>query len=215
MKSILIIGLGRFGSYMAKKFAELGNDVMVMDTDEERVNELLPYVTSAQIGDATKPSVLEALDVESYDLCVVSVGENFQSSLEATSLLKEAGAKRTVMLNVSGPFHSPMLKKAGEELAQVLEGVELSPLAVPYVTNVTAQQVTDIGQTKALLAEQVSSSVRWQQSMENLIAEGVDTFVEIGPGRTLAGFMRKISRDVTVYNVGAWADVEKVAQALK
>ena len=97
----------------------------------------------------------------------------------------------------------------------MLESVELSPLAVPYVTNVTAQQVTEIGQTKALLAEQVSSSVRWQQSMENLIAEGVDTFVEIGPGRTLAGFMRKISRDVTVYNVGAWADVEKVAQALK
>ena len=109
----------------------------------------------------------------------------------------------------------PQLKKAGEELAQVLESVELSPLDVPYVTNVTAQQVTDISQTKELLAEQVSSSVRWQQSMENLIADGVDTFIEIGPGRTLAGFMRKISRDVTVYNVGTWADVEKVAESLK
>ena len=133
----------------------------------------------------------------------------------AAEKLKEAGAKRAVMLNVSGPFHSPMLKKAGEELAQVLESVELSPLDVPYVTNVTAQQVTDISQTKELLAEQVSSSVRWQQSMENLIADGVDTFIEIGPGRTLAGFMRKISRDVTVYNVGTWADVEKVAESLK
>ena len=97
----------------------------------------------------------------------------------------------------------------------MLESVELSPLDVPYVTNVTAQQVTDISQTKELLAEQVSSSVRWQQSMENLIADGVDTFIEIGPGRTLAGFMRKISRDVTVYNVGTWADVEKVAESLK
>ena len=133
----------------------------------------------------------------------------------AAEKLKEAGAKRTVMLNVSGPFHSPMLEKAGEELAEVLQGVELSPLKVPYVTNVTAQEVTDISQTKELLARQVSSSVRWQQSMENLIAAGVDTFVEIGPGRTLAGFMRKISRDVTVYNVGTWADVEKVAESLK
>ena len=97
----------------------------------------------------------------------------------------------------------------------MLQGVELSPLKVPYGTNVTAQEVTDISQTKELLARQVSSSVRWQQSMENLIAAGVDTFVEIGPGRTLAGFMRKISRDVTVYNVGTWADVEKVAESLK
>ena len=119
------------------------------------------------------------------------------------------------MLNVSGPFHSPMLEKAGEELAEVLQGVELSPLKVPYVTNVTAQEVTDISQTKELLARQVRSSVRWKQSMEKMIAAGVDTFVEIGPGRTLAGFMRKISRDVTAYNVGTWADVEKVAESLK
>ena len=159
---------------------------------------------------------VEGVSVANYNCPGQIVITGAAGAVEAASeKLKEAGAKRTVMLNVSGPFHSPMLKKAGEELAQVLESVELSPLAVPYVTNVTAQQVTDIGQTKALLAEQVSSSVRWQQSMENLIAEGVDTFVEIGPGRTLAGFMRKISRDVTVYNVGAWADVEKVAQALK
>lgn len=159
---------------------------------------------------------VEGVSVANYNCPGQIVITGAAGAVEAASeKLKEAGAKRTVMLNVSGPFHSPMLKKAREELAQVLESVELSPLAVPYVTNVTAQQVTDIGQTKALLAEQVSSSVRWQQSMENLIAEGVDTFVEIGPGRTLAGFMRKISRDVTVYNVGAWADVEKVAQALK
>ncbi len=159
---------------------------------------------------------MEGVSVANYNCPGQIVITGAAGAVEAASeKLKEAGAKRTVMLNVSGPFHSPMLKKAGVELAQVLEGVELSPLTVPYVTNVTAQQVTDMGQTKALLAEQVSSSVRWQQSMENLIAAGVDTFVEIGPGRTLAGFMRKISRDVTVYNVGAWADVEKVAQALK
>ena len=159
---------------------------------------------------------MEGVSVANYNCPgqIVITGETKAVEVAAEKL-KEAGAKRAVMLNVSGPFHSPMLKKAGEELAQVLEGVELSPLDVPYVTNVTAQQVTDISQTKELLAEQVSSSVRWQQSMENLIADGVDTFIEIGPGRTLAGFMRKISRDVTVYNVGTWADVEKVAESLK
>ncbi|MBE5063274.1 ACP S-malonyltransferase [Lachnospiraceae bacterium DSM 108991] len=159
---------------------------------------------------------MEGVSVANYNCPgqIVITGET-KAVEAAAEKLKEAGAKRAVMLNVSGPFHSPMLKKAGEELAQVLEGVELSQLNVPYVTNVTAQQVTDISQTKELLAEQVSSSVRWQQSMENLIADGVDTFIEIGPGRTLAGFMRKISRDVTVYNVGTWADVEKVAESLK
>ena len=159
---------------------------------------------------------MEGVSVANYNCPgqIVITGET-KAVEAAAEKLKEAGARRAVMLNVSGPFHSPMLKKAGEELAQVLESVELSPLDVPYVTNVTAQQVTDISQTKELLAEQVSSSVRWQQSMENLIADGVDTFIEIGPGRTLAGFMRKISRDVTVYNVGTWADVEKVAESLK
>lgn len=159
---------------------------------------------------------MEGVSIANYNCPgqIVITGET-KAVEAAAGKLKEAGAKRTVMLNVSGPFHSPMLEKAGEELAEVLQGVELSPLKVPYVTNVTAQEVTDISQTKELLARQVSSSVRWQQSMENLIAAGVDTFVEIGPGRTLAGFMRKISRDVTVYNVGTWADVEKVAESLK
>lgn len=159
---------------------------------------------------------MEGVSIANYNCPgqIVITGET-KAVEAAAEKLKEAGAKRTVMLNVSGPFHSPMLGKAGEELAEVLQGVELSPLKVPYVTNVTAQEVTDISQTKELLARQVSSSVRWQQSMENLIADGVDTFIEIGPGRTLAGFMRKISRDVTVYNVGTWADVEKVAESLK
>lgn len=124
--------------------------------------------------------------------------------------LKEAGAKRTEMLNVSGPFHSPLLLPAGKELAGELESIELRPLRVPYVTNVTEEKITDIGETKGLLARQVSSPVRWMQSMEAMIADGVDTFVEIGPGRTLAGFMKKIDRSVKVLNISSWEDVEKV-----
>lgn len=137
-----------------------------------------------------------------------------ESVEQASEALKEAGAKRVLPLNVSGPFHSPMLEEAGRELGQTLVNVKLSPLAIPYVTNVTAEYVTDISETKALLEKQVASSVRWQQSVENMIADGVDTFVEIGPGKTLAGFMRKINRDVKVYNVGTWEDVDKVVNEL-
>ena len=133
---------------------------------------------------------------------------------QAADALKEAGAKRVLPLNVSGPFHSSLLEQAGEELGKELEQVDFSDLPIPYVTNVTAEYVTDITKTKELLARQVASSVRWQQSMELLIADGVDTFVEIGPGRTLAGFLRKINREVKVYNVGTWEDVDKVVNEL-
>ena len=132
----------------------------------------------------------------------------------AAEVLKQAGAKRVVPLRVSGPFHSPLLKKAGEELAEELKNTALHTLQIPYVTNVTAEKVDDISATRELLAEQVSSPVRWMQSMENMIADGVDTFVEIGPGRTLAGFMKKINRDVKVCNISAWEDIEKVVGEL-
>lgn len=144
---------------------------------------------------------------------IVITGET-KAVEEAAEALKEAGAKRAVMLNVSGPFHSPMMKPAGAELAEVLEKTELRALRIPYVTNVTATYVSDIGETKALLARQVSESVRWQESVERMIAEGVDTFVEIGPGRTLAGFLKKINREVQVYNIGTWEDVDKVVEEL-
>ena len=144
---------------------------------------------------------------------IVITGEK-EAVEQASVKLKEAGAKRTVMLNVSGPFHSPMLIPAGEKLKKELENVQMHPLAVPYITNVTARKVEDINETRALLADQVSSSVRWMQSMEYLISEGVDTFVEIGPGKTLAGFMKKINRDAKVYNIAKWEDVDAVLKQL-
>ena len=158
---------------------------------------------------------IDGVTIANYNCPGQIVITGWKESVEkASEELKAAGAKRVMPLNVSGPFHSPMLEEAGRELGQVLAGVQLSELEIPYVTNVTAEYVTDISETKALLATQVASSVRWQQSVENMIADGVDTFVEIGPGRTLAGFMRKISRDVKVYNVGTWEDVDKVVSEL-
>ena len=132
----------------------------------------------------------------------------------ACEKLKEAGAKRTVMLNVSGPFHSNMLTGAGEKLGKVLETVQVHTPSIPYVANVTAQYVTEADQVKPLLIKQVSSSVRWQQSMEMLLEDGVDTFIEIGPGKTLAGFMKKINRTVKVFNIEKLEDIEKVRQTI-
>lgn len=133
---------------------------------------------------------------------------------EAVEALKEAGAKRAVLLNVSGPFHSPMLESAGRELEREMAGMEFMKLKIPYVTNVTADYVKDIEETKGLLAKQVSAPVRWQESMEKMISEGVDTFVEIGPGKTLNGFLRKIDRSVKIWNIQTWEDVDKVANEL-
>ena len=133
----------------------------------------------------------------------------------ACEKLKEAGAKRAIMLNVSGPFHSRMLTGAGEKLGEVLEQVEIHPLSIPYVANVTAEYMTDAADVKPLLMKQVSSSVRWEQSVRAMLADGVDTFIEIGPGKTLAGFMKKIDRTVKVLNIEKLEDVDKVVEELR
>lgn len=139
---------------------------------------------------------------------IVITGE--EASVQAAGeKCKEAGAKRVVPLKVSGPFHSAMLKGAGEKLGEELMHVTIQDFTVPYLANVTADYVTDKNEVKPLLEKQVCSSVRWQQSVERMIADGVEEFVEIGPGKTLTGFMKKINREVKVCNVDTMADFEK------
>ena len=129
---------------------------------------------------------------------------------QAADALKEAGAKRVLPLNVSGPFHSYLLEEAGEKLGRFLENIPVSEPKIPYVANVTAAYVTKAEDVKPLLTRQVSSSVRWQQSVETMLADGVDRFIEIGPGKTLAGFIRKINREATVINIEKFEDLEKL-----
>ena len=119
---------------------------------------------------------------------------------------KASGAKRVVPLKVSGPFHSKMLQGAGDKLKEELKKVEISDSFVPYIANVTAGYVTKKEEVKPLLASQVSSSVRWQQTIERLLADGADEFVEIGPGRTLSGFVKKVNRDVKVSSIDKMED---------
>ena len=156
------------------------------------------------------------LDIEDVDIAnyncpgqIVITGKT-KAVEKAAEHLKEAGAKRTVMLNVSGPFHSTLLLPAAKELEMELDKTEFHELMIPYITNVTAEAVTDVRKSPGLLVTQLTSSVRWQQSMEKMIADGVDTFIEIGPGKTLAGFMKKIDRSVKVCNVATWEDLEKI-----
>lgn len=127
---------------------------------------------------------------------------------EAGAQCKEAGAKRVVPLKVSGPFHSQLLTGAGEKLGEALKDIEIQNIQIPYLSNVTADYVKDASAVKDLLIRQVSSSVRWQQTIERLIADGADEFVEIGPGRSLSGFMRKINRDVATFNIDKMEDFE-------
>ena len=129
---------------------------------------------------------------------------------KAAQTLSEAGAKRCIPLNVSGPFHSIMLKEAGGKLGEVLEETKIHDIRLPYLANVTADYVADKEQVKPLLMQQIASPVRWQQSVERMIADGVDNFVEIGPGKTLSGFMRKINRDVKVINIEKVEDLKKL-----
>ena len=144
---------------------------------------------------------------------IVITGE--ESAVQAAAQkLTEAGAKRCVPLNVSGPFHSPLLVGAGEKLAKELEDVQIQDIKIPYIANVTADYVTDKADVKPLLQKQVSSSVKWQQTVERMIADGIDTFIEIGPGKTLSGFMRKINKDMKVYNVEKVEDLEKLDEII-
>ena len=114
MRSMLVIGLGRFGSHLALKLMELGNEVMAVDADEETVNRLAPSVTSAQIGDCMDEGVLRSLGVTNFDICFVCISSNFQSSLEITSLLKDLGAKR-VISKTNREIHAKFLLKIGAD----------------------------------------------------------------------------------------------------
>ena len=131
MKSILIIGLGRFGRHMAKKFCEQNNDVMAIDINEERINNVLSVVTNALIGDATNEQFMETIGVRDFDLCVVAIGDNFQSSLETTALLKDLGAK-FILARASRDVHAKFLLRNGADDVIYTEKETAERLAVKY-----------------------------------------------------------------------------------
>ncbi len=116
MKTVLLIGLGRFGRHVAMKLVEMNHQVMAVDQCEERVNRVLPYATGAQIGDATDEAFLSSLGVRDYDVCIVAIGDDFQSSLETTSLLRDLGAKRIVARAARGVHAKFLLRNGADEV---------------------------------------------------------------------------------------------------
>lgn len=217
------LSLGEYGALVASKVMSLSDACRVVRQRGLLMQEAVPVggAMAAVLGmDAAKIEGIcgqteGIVTIANYNCPgqIVITGEE-KAVDAACAALKEAGAKRTVRLKVSGPFHSPMLAGAGEKLAEVLANVELRAFDTPYITNVTADYVISVEGIKELLCRQVSSSVRWQQSVERMIADGVDTFIEMGPGKTLSGFMRKINRGVTMMNIENMADLEKVTGTL-
>ncbi|WP_432792034.1 ACP S-malonyltransferase [Peptacetobacter hiranonis] len=137
---------------------------------------------------------------------------------EAAVLLKENGAKRAIMLDVSGPFHSSLLKGAGEKLKLELDKVDMKEPSVDVVSNVDANIHKDPDEIKAILVKQVYSSVLWEDSISKLIDEGFDRFIEIGPGKTLRAFIKKIASkkkaDVEIINIDTAADVNAFIESI-
>ena len=133
-KSILLIGLGRFGRYIALKLHELGHEVMAVDNNEERVNDVMGFVTDGQIGDTTNEAFLKSLGIKDYDVCIVSIGGDFQSSLETTCLLKELGAKKVVS-RASREVHRKFLLRNGADDVVYPEGQLAAWTAIRHTTD--------------------------------------------------------------------------------
>lgn len=177
--------------------AGIGGMSAVLGMTAEQINEVVDPIENVQVANYNCPGQ------------IVISGKK-EAVEEASEKLKEAGARRVLPLNVSGPFHSHLLEDAGKKLGEYLENVTISEPAIPYVANVTAQYVTSAADVKPLLKKQVSSSVRWQQSVETMLADGVDRFIEIGPGKTLSGFIKKIDKGAAVLNIEKLEDLEKL-----
>ena len=194
------------GIYMQEAYPVGGAMSAVLGLESEKILEVCNTVSSQTGG---------IVSIANYNCPgqIVITGEE-KAVAAAAEALQAAGAKKCVPLKVSGPFHSALLGDEGKKLRAELDKVEVNQPKIPYVCNVTAEFISDNQNIRTLLEQQVSSSVCWQQSVEKMIADGVDVFIEIGPGRTLSGFMRKINKEVKCVNIDKLADLDKVLEGL-
>lgn len=181
-----------------------GTMAAVLGLDDEKVQECLKEASNAGY-----------VAVANYNCPgqIVITGEE-EAMKKASELLSAAGAKRVMPLAVSGAFHSELMKGASEEFAAYLEGFELNDASIPVITNVDAELTTKAEDFKTKMPQQIYSSVYWTQTIQKMIKEGVNTFVEIGPGKVLAGLNKKINAEVTTYNVFDKASLEACVEAI-
>lgn len=188
------------GIYMQNAYPTGGGMSAVLGLDTEKV-EAICNETEGIVG------------IANYNCPGQLVISGEKNAVEnAAAKCSEAGAKKCVSLNVSGPFHSPLLAKAGEQLRAELDKMDIKNPEIPYVCNVEATKVTDNSRIAELLEKQVSNSVRWEQSFRYMIEQGVTTFIEMGPGKTLAGFAKRIDKEVKVISIQTVEDLEKLGE---
>lgn len=186
----LVSHRGRFMQAAAP--AGAGKMVAVMKAERALIEEICQQVREAS-GQYVAPANYNTPKQ-------IVIGGDVEAVDTAVAKLIEAGVKKMVELNVSGPFHTALLEEASNQLADYLTEVDFKPQTVPVISNTTAQKHED-GKVKDLLIQQVMQPVKWSDSIEYLIEKGVDTVVEIGPGKTLSAFMKQINKDITVYRV--------------
>ncbi len=216
------LSLGEYGALAAAQVMELTDLFRLIRSRGIYMQEAYPVggAMTAVLGSDVETiravcDSVEGIVSIANDNCpgqIVITGQE-QAVGKAAEKLMEAGARRCVPLKVSGPFHSALMESAGEKLAAELEDVEVRDPVIPYFCNVEAVPVTEGSRVRRLLVKQVSGTVRWRESMERMIADGVDTFLEIGPGKTLAGFLRKIDPNVTVKNIATVEDLDGLSGA--
>lgn len=191
------------GKYMQNEVpVGVGGMYAVLGAKNELVQEVCDHIEDVYVANYNCPGQ-------------IIISGKMEALAAAKKELVERGVKRVMPLKVSGPFHSGMLVGAGEKLAKELEPININTLEIPYVTNVTAEVVTKEDEIKTLLEKQVSSSVRWEESIRRMMKEGVGTFIEIGPGHTLTSLIKKIDRQVKVINVETVEDLEKLREAFQ
>lgn len=211
MKSVLLIGLGRFGLGVAKKLNELNHQVMAVDTDEERVNRVLPYVTNAQIGDTRSEAFLRSLGVDNYDVCFVCIGEDFQSSLETTSLLKELGGRHVVARASSAVHRKFLLRNGADEVVYPEE--QLAEWAAICFTSDQIRDFVKIDGEYAIYEVAVPETWAGMNVAQLDIRKkfGLNLLVVKEPGYPSAVVTPDtvFHRGQTVLTLGRWKDVQK------
>lgn len=218
------LSLGEYSAHVAAGTISIGDAVALVRKRGKYMQEAVPVGVGAMAAilgldndkvvevckEASSTGIVEPANFNCPGQVVVA-GE-VKAVEKAIDLAKDKGAKRAMMLPVSAPFHCSLLKPAGEKLAAELEKIELKDMKIPVVTNVTAEYILDKSRVKDLLIRQVSSPVYFEESVRKMIDDGVDTFIEIGPGKTLVGFVKKVNKDVKTLNV---EDLESLNNTLK
>lgn len=221
------LSLGEYSALVASKAISFVDAVELVKKRGKYMQEAVPAGegTMAAIMGMERESVQECLKMASGYGVVEAANYNCPGQIviaghtkaveQACTIMKEKGAKRAIMLPVSAPFHSSLLKPAGDKLAQDLENMDIRDNEMPVVSNVNAQVIMDKYQIKKCLIEQVSSSVLWEDSIRHMIDMGVDTFIEVGPGKTLSAFVKKIDKGLYVYNVEDLESLENTIVSIR